>query len=153
MPVLRAVAHRQNAPNAGDYRGAQAQARAEDRVTDAVKRKRGRPRKPIDLGILEQLAMIHCTVDEMASIIGCNKRTLERNYAAVIKTGKEKGLMSLRRAQFKSATSGNVTAQIWLGKQLLGQRDQRDAPVGDPEAVARGIRDLVGALLATEPAI
>jgi hypothetical protein len=25
--------------------------------------------------------------------------------------------------QFKSAEGGNVTMQIWLGKQLLGQKD------------------------------
>ena len=32
--------------------------------------------------------------------------------------------MSLRRQQFKSAEAGNVTMQIWLGKQYLGQTDK-----------------------------
>jgi hypothetical protein len=28
--------------------------------------------------------------------------------------------------QWKSAQDGNVTAQIWLGKQMLGQRDKHE---------------------------
>jgi hypothetical protein len=32
----------------------------------------------------------------------------------------------LRRTQFKSAEAGNVTMQIWLGKELLGQRDHTE---------------------------
>ena len=31
---------------------------------------------------------------------------------------------SLRRMQYKAAEGGNVTAQIWLGKQILGQKDK-----------------------------
>jgi hypothetical protein len=34
--------------------------------------------------------------------------------------------MSLRRAQWKSAEGGNVTMQIWLGKQWLGQKEQHE---------------------------
>ena len=38
--------------------------------------------------------------------------------------GKAQGKRSLRRAQKKSAENGNVTAQIWLGKQYLEQTDK-----------------------------
>ncbi len=31
--------------------------------------------------------------------------------------------MTLRRMQMKLASEGNAAMQIWLGKQLLGQRD------------------------------
>ncbi len=31
--------------------------------------------------------------------------------------------MTLRRMQMKLASEGNATMQIWLGKQLLGQRN------------------------------
>jgi hypothetical protein len=31
--------------------------------------------------------------------------------------------MTLRRMQMKLASEGNATMQIWMGKQLLGQRD------------------------------
>ena len=34
------------------------------------------------------------------------------------------GRISLRRAQFEKALSGNVVMQIWLGKQHLDQRDK-----------------------------
>ncbi|HPF41871.1 MAG TPA: hypothetical protein PK093_24835 [Phycisphaerae bacterium] len=33
-------------------------------------------------------------------------------------------------AQFKSATSGNVTAEIWWGKQHLKQTDRQDVTSG-----------------------
>jgi hypothetical protein len=44
-----------------------------------------------------------------------------------------------------------VSAQIWLGKQYLGQRDDHNAPIGDPQNVARQARDMIGALFAVQP--
>jgi hypothetical protein len=89
----------------------------------------------------------------MAAVLKCNKRTLERRFKDVIARGREIGLMSLKRAQFKAALGGNVTAQIWLGKQLLGQRDFHHAALAldDPQSAVRGIREMVSALFATEP--
>jgi hypothetical protein len=63
-------------------------------------------------------------MEEMASFFGCSVDTLERNFADTIKKGKDKGRMSLRRLQFEKAQSGNTTMLIWLGKQLLGQKDK-----------------------------
>lgn len=41
--------------------------------------------------------------------------------------GRNVARMSLRRAQFKKAVEeGNLVAQIWLGKQELGQSDKRE---------------------------
>ena len=40
------------------------------------------------------------------------------------KKGKDKGRMSLRRLQFEKAQTGNTTMLIWLGKQMLGQKDK-----------------------------
>ena len=34
--------------------------------------------------------------------------------------------MSLRRAQYQKALDGNPTMLIWLGKQILGQRERVD---------------------------
>ena len=45
------------------------------------------------------------------------------------------GKASLRRMQGKSAQDGNVTAQIWLGKQMLGQRDKHELSGPDGGAV------------------
>ena len=47
----------------------------------------------------------------------------------VITFAKEVGKASLRSAQFKAALAGNATMLIWMGKQLLGQRDKLDHEV------------------------
>ena len=119
-------------------------------MTGKKKSQGGRPKVAIDPTIVEQLAGINCTVDEIASVLGCHKRTIERRFAAIIKKGRDRGTMSLKRAQHTLAMKGNATMQIWLGKQYLGQRDQRDAPVGDPQSLARGVREMVGALFAVQ---
>lgn len=91
----------------------------------ALKRKRGRPRKHIDLELIEKLAHIQCTYGEIAATLGVSVDTLQRNkeFAVVYKRGAEGGRKSLRRMQFESANRGNVVMQIWLGKQYLAQSD------------------------------
>jgi AT hook motif len=90
------------------------------------KRKRGRPRKHVDLDMVERLAAIQCTHVEIASTLGVSVDTLtrDRRFAEIYKRGAESGRKSLRRMQFESALKGNVTMMIWLGKQYLGQSDQ-----------------------------
>lgn len=85
------------------------------------------PRKKIDVEQVRKLAAIHCTNEEIASIVGCSKDTLERRCAAILKDGRAAGKMSLKRKQYELAMSGNVTMLIWLGKILLGQREENSA--------------------------
>jgi hypothetical protein len=40
-----------------------------------------------------------------------------------IEKARDEGRASLRRLQWQNATQGNVTMQIWLGKQILSQND------------------------------
>ena len=89
------------------------------------KPKRGRPKKFVDLELVEKLAHIQCTYPEIASTLGLSVDTLLRNkdFAATYKRGAEGGRKSLRRMQFESANRGNIAMQIWLGKQYLGQSD------------------------------
>ena len=89
------------------------------------KPKRGRPKKFVDLELVEKLAHIQCTYPEIASTLGVSIDTLTRHpdFAATFKRGAEGGRKSLRRMQFESANRGNVTMQIWLGKQYLSQSD------------------------------
>src|SRR6266853_2063596 len=89
------------------------------------KPKRGRPKKFVDLELVEKLAHIQCTYPEVASTLGVSVDTLLRNkdFAATYKRGAEGGRKSLRRMQFESANKGNIAMQIWLGKQYLGQSD------------------------------
>lgn len=96
-----------------------------------------RPKKVIDEKLLEHLALIHCTMEEMASCIGVSKDTLERRYAAFIKSAREKGKMSLRRKMFTMALEGNERLLVWLSKQHL---DMRETPKEDLEIQANAIR-------------
>jgi hypothetical protein len=82
-----------------------------------------RPFKEVDAALVLELASIHCTVEEIARVCKCSKDTLERRFMDEIEDGRANGRESLRRLQWTSARGGNVTMQIWLGKQLLGQRD------------------------------
>jgi hypothetical protein len=92
----------------------------------------GRPPTPIDYALVERLAHIHCTDDEIATLIGmskdnfCKRKHRDKQLCLCLEKGRDGGKMSLRRMQWKSAEGGNVTAQIWLGKQLLGQRDKQE---------------------------
>ena len=107
---------------------------------DAVIIRRGRPPKLVadkdTLDIIWKLAMIHCTQDEIASILGVARGSFNRwlktneKVRELMERGYENGRKCLRRAQFDVAIQGkNPTMQIWLGKQLLGQRDKNDVSV------------------------
>ena len=98
------------------------------------KNKGGRPQKllPDDETIkrVEGLGQIQCTTREAAAVLGvCHDTFLKfidqhEKAKKAFEDGKENGKASLRRMQLKSAQNGNITMQIWLGKQLLGQKDQ-----------------------------
>lgn len=94
------------------------------------KNKGGRPKIEIDMELVEKLASIHCTLREIADIIGCDKETIRNRCKEELTRGEAKGKASLRRRQWEVADSGNATMLIWLGKQYLGQSD---APKNDEE--------------------
>jgi hypothetical protein len=102
-----------------------------------------RPRKRIDPEIVERLAMIGCTTAEIASVCECSSDTLERRFAAILRKGREKGKSSLRLMQWKAAESGNVTMMIWLGKQLLGQRERLEHTGADGGPVKHVIETVI----------
>jgi hypothetical protein len=87
-----------------------------------------RPKKVIDYETVEKLARIHCTQVEIANHLELSVDTLQRDkkFCGIYKKGVDEGRMSLRRMQFAAANKGNVTMQIWLGKQLLSQRDKTE---------------------------
>lgn len=89
----------------------------------------GRPRVVVDERTLAGLAAIQCSYLEMAAVLGVDESTLRNHYRDLIEKEREGGKMSIRRAQYTSALKGNVTMQIWLGKQYLGQRDKQDLDV------------------------
>ncbi len=99
----------------------------------------GKPKAAINLDDLEKLCVMQCTNAEVASFFGVAERTIERRrqsarFAAVMNRGYAKGRQTLRRKQMELAMAGNPTMLIWLGKQLLGQRDkiEHGGPNGGP---------------------
>jgi hypothetical protein len=88
----------------------------------------GRKAVEINLDELEKLCMLHCTDEEIAAYFGVSVRTIESRkrrtaFAEVMAKGKAKGKISVRRGQFRLLENGNGMMGVWLGKQLLGQRD------------------------------
>ena len=84
---------------------------------------------------LGRLCEIQCTAEECAAVLGVSVDTIDRrlkeagyeNFAEFRSKYADRGKMSIRRAQFRSAVeNGNVAMLIWLGKQYLGQRDRHD---------------------------
>ena len=100
------------------------------------KNKGGRPKTEIDQHIFENLCGIQCTMAEMQSVFDCTADTIERwckdtyknengegmTFAEVFKIKRGKGLVSLRRNQWKMSETVPTMA-IWLGKQYLGQTE------------------------------
>ena len=86
-----------------------------------------RPKFKIDYDTVKKLASIMCTQQEIASFLGCDERTLQRDeeFCRIYKEARETGKMSLRRMQWKLAEKSYAMA-IFLGKQYLGQRDNFD---------------------------
>jgi hypothetical protein len=90
------------------------------------KNKGGRPKKELDYELIEELARIQCTHEEIASCLKVNHKTLkaDEKYLELYKRGQDEGRKSLRRYQFEAAKKGNSAILIWLGKQYLGQTDK-----------------------------
>ena len=102
-------------------------------------RTKGRPRMILnDKGkkMVETLAGMMCTDEEIAAVLECSVETLQTKdnlqaFSDCKKKGQDKGKASLRRLQFKAADKGNTTMLIFLGKQYLQQRDQIETNTPD----------------------
>jgi len=101
-------------------------------------KKQGHPPIVIDYDLLETLGKLQPTDVELADALGISHDTIGRRrktdpeFVRRLEKGKNTGLLSLRRTQWKSAINGNITMQIWLGKQYLGQKDRQELS-GDAE--------------------
>ena len=110
-------------------------------ATAKEKKPRGRPRKEIDQRQFEEMCRIHCTLDEIAAICGCDSKTIETwckrtydglNFSDVYKRFSSVGNKSLRRWQYEMAQS-SVPMAIFLGKNWLGQTDKVETTQNDVE--------------------
>ncbi len=87
------------------------------------KNKGGRPKKDIDPKLVFELAHIHCTDDEIASVLGCATSTLQLRFSGVLRDGRQDGQKSLKRKMHEIAMNGDTKMLIWLSKQRLGYKD------------------------------
>lgn len=83
-----------------------------------------RPRKEVDENLVFDLAIKGWTNKEIAAECNCSHDTLERRFASAIKEGHAIRNGKLRAKQVEMALNGNATMLVWLGKNLLGQRDR-----------------------------
>ena len=92
------------------------------------KNKGGRPKKQIDYAMVEKLASLQCTQEEIADVLDISRQTLAKDekFLNIYKKGIEGGKISLRRWQYRLAEKGNPTMLVWLGKQHLGQKDKSE---------------------------
>ena len=94
-----------------------------------VAAKVGRPKKQVDLPRLKDLASIGCTVEEICTLMHLSKPTFyermkdNEEFSNAYNLGCADIKESLRRMQLAACKRGNTGMLIWLGKQILGQRD------------------------------
>jgi hypothetical protein len=107
-----------------------------------------------DLKQVEKLGRFQCTYEELAAWFEVNKRTVIRwmeneAFQSAFEKGKAQGRISLRQAQVQTALKGNPTMLIWMGKQLLGQKDVIHQEVSGELNTTEGAREKLLTKLST----
>lgn len=99
----------------------------------------GRPKVSIDWNQVNSLLEAGCLTTEIAAYFNIHRDTLydrclkdnDCDFPTYSTKKKERGESLLRVSQYKNAMSGNTTMQIWLGKQRLGQKENKEAETLD----------------------
>jgi len=94
--------------------------------------KTGRTPAVIDWDTVGKLLEAGCSGESIATQLGIHRTTLYNRckadlgltFSTFSQQKKMLGDNLLRAKQYQTAMSGNVTMQIWLGKQRLGQTDK-----------------------------
>lgn len=93
------------------------------------KKEKGNVTHKFDLKQVEALRGIMASHKEMAAILGCSEKTIERRkvddaeFLEAYEMGEAKAHLSIRRSLFKACDAGNVNAAVYLSKNYLGMRD------------------------------
>lgn len=80
----------------------------------------------LDQGSVRRMAQCGMTDAEIATICQCSETTIRRRCREALDQGRARLNMSVRRTQLRMMRRGSAAMAIWLGKQLLGQRDKSD---------------------------
>jgi len=98
-----------------------------------------RPKKNFDYDKLDAILQFGATLFECEDILEVSESTLKRRIKSKYKCSFEhlrdkkmsKAKQNLRRKQYETAMAGNVTMQIWLGKNWLGQTDKVEQSIAE----------------------
>ena len=91
---------------------------------DETKTGPGRPKVEIDKEQLVKLAKLGANNVEIADFFNCSESVIRKRFNDVLKQSRSHLKMRLRQAMLDSAIhKGNVVAQIWMSKNLLGFTD------------------------------
>lgn len=102
------------------------------------KNKLGRPFADIDARIVYGMAVVGASNVEIGEVCGVVESVIRERFGEVLGVARANLKRKLRRAQLAKAMEGNPTMLIWLGKQMLNQKDRSDVTSGDepvPESV------------------
>jgi hypothetical protein len=104
--------------------------------------------RPINLAMVARCAEIGCTIEEIATVLGFSRSNLYERMDAqpeireAIDRGRNLGKVRLRLLQWRSAMAGNVTMLIWLGRQVLGQKDRPETEHGTTKGLEQVLREM-----------
>ena len=89
------------------------------------------PEIQIDPEEIRELASEGNTLEDISDVLGVSAKVLAETpeYRRQYEIGLSDMRVSLRHWQFQSAKSGNVTMLIWLGKIILGQREETQTTI------------------------
>lgn len=86
-----------------------------------------RKKLPIDPVKVKELAQLGATVKEIAHFLRCSDTTINNRFQAELDEGRAALKVSIRRAQIRVAIEKeSPVLLIWLGKQMLGQKETQD---------------------------
>jgi hypothetical protein len=99
-----------------------------------------RKKYKLDIELIEKLALIMCSYEEIAMIMDTTVPALKKRYSDIIDKGRAEGKKGLRRKQYEKAVmDGDVRMLIFLGKVYLDQKENpneidNNEPLPWPEA-------------------
>jgi hypothetical protein len=79
--------------------------------------------------MVEKLACSGCGVDQIAAILNCNERTIQRRFATLLKRGHQRRNGRLQVELYRRAMKGSDAIAIFLAKNWLGMTDRPDVVV------------------------
>lgn len=115
----------------------------------------GRPPKKISQQQFEALCAIQCTIEEICAVLDVDDKTLtkwckstyKKSFSEIFAIKRQNGKASLRRMQWKLAEK-NPSMAIFLGKNILGQRDNievsNDAELSKLDLLLQEIKNSAG---------